>query len=470
MSNPLPSIRLDRLRLQNFRCFREIEITFDPQLTVIVAPNGGGKTAILDSVAICWRLFVDTMLTKAGSTGFDHSDIRLDLSPSQTMEPLLPTSLTASGFLEPDNDSVLDFSLPKEWTRQLNSNQPRAKTSIAEAAVLKQFAERLREELQNEVTSKGGKSPIFPLVAYYGTGRLFGVHKLTQRKKEQANRPTSRYNGYEDCLTSSSRYKFFVDWFERFSRDAQDESTSGKKSHHQPQLKLHAVKSAVDFVLRPSGWHDLRWDFAQGLITADHATHGCLPVDALSDGVRNMIGLVADIAHRAVRLNPQFGADAAKLTPGVVLIDEVDMHLHPEWQQLVLGALQDAFPCIQFIVTTHSPQVLTTVKRENIRILGKNQLGEWEALLPPQEIKGVDSAVALNDVMNVNPIPPVKEAQWLADYTAKIETGSHENEEGSTLRDKLLALYGPTHPVILDIDRLIRFQAFKLRKDSQPKG
>jgi predicted ATP-binding protein involved in virulence len=94
---------------------------------------------------------------------------------------------------------------------------------------------------------------------------------------------------------------------------------------------------------------------------AHHDQHGELSVALLSDGIRNMIGMVADIAFRATKLNPQFGFLAAKETPGVVLIDEVDMHLHPEWQQVVLQSLTTAFPALQFIVTTHSPQVLTTV-------------------------------------------------------------------------------------------------------------
>jgi predicted ATP-binding protein involved in virulence len=136
----------------------------------------------------------------------------------------------------------------------------------------------------------------------------------------------------------------------------------------------------------------------------------------------------------------------------------------------VLGDLMRAFPGTQFIVTTHSPQVLTTVRRENIRILGRNTTGAWEALPPPQEIKGVESAVALNDVMGVNPIPPIDEAKWLVDYTAKIETGTHTDAEGLALREKLVALYGQQHPVLLNADRLIRFQAFKLRKESPSQG
>lgn len=439
--NP-PPIRLTNMQLNNFRCFQNVVISFEQRLTVIVAPNGGGKTAVLDAVSIAWRLFVDTMLTKSGSLGFAHSDIRMELSPSQTMEPLLPTSVMANGVLGPKDTEFIDLNCGSQWKRQLNSNQPRAKTSIADATPLKQFAERLREQLQDEVKKKTTKSPVFPIIAYYGTGRLFGPHKLTKRKKEQANRPTSRYNGYEDCLSSSSRYKFFVDWFERFSREAQQESTLGKNSAHLPKFKLQAVKDAVDYVLKPSGWHSLQWDFAQDVITAQHESHGTLPVDSLSDGIRNMIGLVADIAHRAVRLNPQFNADAAKETPGVVLIDEVDMHLHPEWQQLVLGALTDAFPLIQFIVTTHSPQVLTAVKRESIRILEQDDAGAWSAAMPNEETKGVESSSTLNDVMRVNPVPPVPEAQWLNDYTALIENGNHDTEDGRQLRARLNEHYG----------------------------
>lgn len=106
------------------------------------------------------------------------------------------------------------------------------------------------------------------------------------------------------------------------------------------------------------------------------------------------------------------------------MIDEVDMHLHPEWQQLILGAMTEAFPLIQFMVTTHSPQVLSTVKRENIRILAQDADGLWSADMPDEETKGVESSTAMNDVMGVNQVPPVPEAGWRNDYTALIETAN----------------------------------------------
>lgn len=100
-----------------------------------------------------------------------------------------------------------------------------------------------------------------------------------------------------------------------------------------------------------------------------HETMGVLPLEALSDGTRSVISMAADLAYRMVRLNPDLGARAALETPGIVLIDEVDMHLHPSWQQAVVYDVRKAFPNVQFIVTTHSPQVLSTVPAEAIRIL-----------------------------------------------------------------------------------------------------
>ena len=104
-------------------------------------------------------------------------------------------------------------------------------------------------------------------------------------------------------------------------------------------------------------------------LVARHEQLGAPPVDWLSDGIRNMIGMVADIAFRATKFNGHLGAQAAQETPGLMLIDEVDMHLHPEWQQVVLLNPAQAFPAMQLIVTTHSPQVLSTVSSACVRIL-----------------------------------------------------------------------------------------------------
>lgn len=169
------------------------------------------------------------------------------------------------------------------------------------------------------------------------------------------------------------------------------------------------MSGAVNISLRPSGWKDIAYSLSREELVAHHDQHGELAVELLSDGIRNMIGMVADIAFRATKLNPQLGSDAARKTPGIVLIDEVDMHLHPSWQQVVLQGLLSAFPCMQFIVTTHSPQVLSTVPAQSIRILEQRwneELQTYQPVVvkPEMQAQGIPSAdvLALASGRNLN--------------------------------------------------------------------
>ena len=122
-------------------------------------------------------------------------------------------------------------------------------------------------------------------------------------------------------------------------------------------------------------------------------------------------------------------------------------------------------------MTTHSPQVLTSVDSESIRIIEKEsdpETGRPRFVVKSgfPQTKGVASSDLLTKIMDVNPIPPVEEAEWVRDYTAMIENSVHETAEGQSLRTKLMDFYGPTHSILLDADRLIRFQNFKLRKSA----
>ncbi|TAE90781.1 MAG: ATP-binding protein [Verrucomicrobia bacterium] len=460
MNSNLPTTRLASIELGNFRCFSNLSVSFHERLTVLVAPNGGGKTSILDALAIALWPFPCTMLLKETSPGFDPEDMRRVRSRLGTMQKLSPVSVKAVAYFDGEEN-------PIEWQRFRKSVAKGTRTSRSGAAKLQKFAQKLWYQNVIFTREKSDVIPTYPLMAYYGTGRLWDQSRLTFGKLYRNKPDTGRESGYEDSLSPKSSYKLFVDWFGRFSGEAQGEKDSGIESLHKPSEKLRALTQAVDTLLKPTGWNSLAWDSAEKRPIATHPDHGVLPVDLLSDGLRNTIGLAADIAHRCARINPQFGENAAILTPGIVMIDEVDMHLHPEWQQLVLDALQNAFPLIQFIVTTHSPQVLSTVKRESIRRLFQDGNGEWIAAAPEEETKGIESSTAMNDVMGVNQIPPVPESKWRYDYTALIENGEHQSAEGIELRNKLQNHYGEQHPIIRDFDRLIRFQTFKLKLNNR---
>lgn len=453
MNVPPTPTRIDKLELENFRCFSKLVVDFHQRLTVLVAPNGGGKTALLDAVCYGWQYFLQGIELEQSAKTIRDVDVRKVLRDG-VMAPIKPVSLAGETHV---GGASVHWSVDKGRTAKVN-------TSSRGAEAMRNAGQSLRLASQNYAEGKEAHPPILPVIGYYGTGRLWAKQNLTQTRRKRIKADSSPTSGYDQCLSPSSHFTLFEVWFERYSREAQKENSGEDASAHKPAEKLQAVIQAVDAILKPVNWHSLSFDFVEEAVTAKHPVNGILPVSMLSDGIQIILGLVGDIAHRCVRLNPHLGANAARLTSGIILIDEVDMHLHPAWQQQVLASLTEAFPLIQFIVTTHSPQVLSTVKRENIRMLTQDLDGSWSASLPDDEVKGMESSTALSDVMGVDPIPPVPEAEWLRDYTAHIESGTNESEEGKHLLAKLVGFYGKNHSIILDCDRLIRFQSFKRRK------
>lgn len=453
-----PMLRLDRLSLQNFRCFAECTIDLHPQLTVLVAGNGHGKTAILDAIGIALGLFIDTITNTRQLHGFDRSDVRLIYRENDAMMPVLPTGLEANGFAA---------GQMIRWSRSLNGYGIRARTTTRKAKTLRQLAQQIRDQVEGYIATDDTPIPILPLIAFYGTGRLWSEHRLTEGKKDPDKVGIGRMSGYIDCLSSSSSFKGFVAWYEAQMNAARDPRSSALPGIKRPEKLLAAVREATRVVLAPTQWCDLDWDFEQKLLTVEHPVQGRLPLSVLSDGIRNMIALVADIAYRCASLNPHLGEEAAHQTPGILLIDEVDMHLHPGWQQQVIDLLRQAFPAMQIITSTHSPHVLSTVDRESIRII-RLRSGEGVIEIPEFQTRGIESADILARIMGVDPIPKVQEAQWLSDYRALVQTDSDETDSGYQLWNQIVKHFGSDHPVIQEIETLRRLQDFK-RLHNLPK-
>ncbi len=461
----LPStLRLDRLALRNFRCFGECIVDLHPTLTVLVAENGRGKTAVLDAIGIALGLFVDTIAGRGQSCGFDRTDIRLVAGMDGVMLPSLPVEIAASG--EADGERL-------SWSRAVNSvGKNGVRTANRDAKTIRKAAERIFQRLSGFASGERAQAPPLPLVASYGTGRLWSERRFTKLKRGVDPSAMGRVAGYFDSLSSSSSFRAFTDWYGRTANAARSATAVAYGPSERPEKLLAAVRDATRTVLEPTRWRDIDWEFASndedgqvkapGHLVVEHPDEGRLPLAALSDGVRNMVALVADLAHRCVRLNPHFGEQAAKLTPGILLIDEVDMHLHPRWQQLVVGLLQSAFPAMQMVLSTHSPHVLSTVDVSSIRVI-RLQEGRGVLDTPRFQTKGVQSADVLAAIMSVDPVPQVEEARQMSAYRALVEDGAADTQPARALREKLIAHFGHDHPLVVDCDRLIRFQAFKRR-------
>lgn len=460
-------MRLTQLKLRDYRCFESIDIDFHPEVTVLVAPNGAGKTSILDAIAVAYGPFIGAF-DEATGRHFETRDIRQGAvreTASNEMEyAARGARLAAEGHFPGSLGDLVESGLASTWKRSLSSS-PKAKTTIKDAKKLVDYGKRLQEAARTP-----GIPAVLPLVAYYGTGRLWQQKKLTGTKKRPR---TSRTVGYTDCLDPASSYKSFVEWFRYWSISSKEArikalESGGVSSESEFDRYIKSVSNAVDICLAPAGWRDIDYSLAKEALVAHHPLYGELPVEQLSDGIRNMIGMVADIAFRATKLNGHMGSNAASLTPGIVLIDEVDMHLHPEWQQSVIPALRHAFPGLQFIVTTHSPQVLSTVESACVRIISNERFGEsgqtrTVVATPQWQTRGVASADLLARLMNVNPVPDVPEADWVNQYQALIQENQHDSEIGLSLKSKLVAHFGSEHPLMEDCERLIRLENFKQR-------
>lgn len=454
----MPNLNIQSLKLRDYRCFERIDIDFHPQLTVLVAANGAGKTSILDAVAVAFGPFIGAFDEAVGKH-FEASDIRqYRVRESRTHEMEYAAKgvrLAATGLIPDSFDYLIpDSPAPTEWRRSLTS-PTKSTTTRRGAKELSDYGKRLQEAVRTP-----GSDVLLPLVAYYGTGRLWQQKKLTERKKIER---TSRTVGYADCLDPASSYKAFVAWFRYWNLNAKEariiaQETGRTITATEFDGYIRSVAAAVNTCLEPVGWKDVEYSISRDALVAHHDQHGELPVELLSDGIRNMIGMVADIAFRATKLNGHLGSGAAGETPGIVLIDEVDMHLHPEWQQVVLQKLTKAFPLMQFIVTTHSPQVLSTVRRENIRVIDTGADGSTVAAMPVAATYGEPSGDVMHSVMQVDPQPPVAEKEDLQRLTEWVDQGRYSDQPAVELMVRLTAALGEQHPQLQRLRRSMRRQ------------
>jgi len=414
-------------------------------MTVLVAPNGQGKTAILDALRIALWPFVNAFDVASGTlprSGIELDDVRLVRTRTKrnAMEPQLPSNISARA-----THDGSDLA----WSRQRDKVSARSKTTVREARPLVdmgaklQAAIRIDAEDETELT-KSPNTPL-PIIAYYGTGRLWKQRQLTQKNQSRSDF-FSRTFAYVGCLDTGSNYKYFIDWFyylyaadfEQKAKKVETEGFQGLYDEDYPYEDcMKAIRDAVDKVMEQRlGWKNLSYSPSQKALVMEHDEYGVLKVDQLSDGLRNMIAMTADIAYRCSRLNPQWSRDAAIKTEGIVLIDEIDMHLHPSWQQTILQSFQSAFPEIQFIVTTHSPQVLTTVPRENIRVI------EWiddghRADKPDFSPLAHESGDALAKIMETHREPELALQDSIRNYEQLVRTGKEESDDALELRRKL---------------------------------
>jgi predicted ATP-binding protein involved in virulence len=183
------ALRLDRLSLHNFRCFADCSLDLHQDLTAFVAENGRGKTALLDGIGVALGTFVDAVSGTRQFHGFERADVRLVRSEAGDMTPALPTRFEADGYVAGQQ---------VHWSRSLQKYSLRARSSTKDAKSVIDLAVSMREGLEHSELHNPESEVQLPLVAFYGTGRLWSEHRLTEGKKKYAIDSRSRLSGYAE--------------------------------------------------------------------------------------------------------------------------------------------------------------------------------------------------------------------------------------------------------------------------------
>ncbi len=351
-------MKIKQLKISNFRTFKDISITFpDNNLAVFIGNNGSGKSSLLD----CLAILLNQITTKF---------IRLPNSPPYRNGNFL---LTDNDINNNENDVKIELCVETEvgqfcWSLLKNRFQKSTKKKI-EDKDLDNYVNHYRDQIS---------STELPILIYYRTNRVISSDKYifsTYRR----NYPLSVIATYENAFSTKLRdFDDFVNWF-RLEEDKENELITRERNFNLTNPQLEAVRQSTPLFFEnlhnSSKYTNFRVE--RDLIETQNRflTSGLFiekdgikfQLEQLSDGEKILMMTVCDIARRLAIANPN--KEDVLSGNGVVLLDEIDLHLHPQWQQYVVSAFRKTFPNLQFILTTHSPKVLSQIPQESIFIL-----------------------------------------------------------------------------------------------------
>lgn len=482
------SFRVSNIKLINFKGFKELEISFSKQgPTVLIGNNGSGKSSILEALQKTLS-HISSRLTTRSHNGDQIDELEIN---SQADFASIITSF-----------SISELNIGAEICQSRPLSDNKKKSSFADLNELGNMF-RIANSIDNNFP--------LPLIASYNVER---ANDVTTRDIEKSEEILDSYiwnkaRGYSKSLTGRADFRLFFKWFKEIT-EIENESNlelseikikiAKKEAElNSPLLKsifsqlseanpktlsivdaykneieelkqkiqssssstdnkmLDVVKNAIYSFL--PGFSELK--IQRNPLDLTVKKHGeKLSVLQLSQGEKSLLALVADIARRLTLLNPT--RDNPLEGVGIVVIDEIDLHLHPLWQQNIISRLQETFKNIQFIITTHSPQVCHTISSENIILLKDGR--RYRA---PKGVQGAVSSWVLKNLFEVDERPPQDEyVIALKEYKKFVYSDEYNSPRAQELYNKLREHFGDDYEDLVDLKIHIENKEWEKSLDS----
>ncbi len=348
MIEPLKIYKIKTLKITNFRLIEELEIDFDEDVNVIIANNGAGKTTILDAIATGLGVMVNKF---HNGLPFREQDLRIN--SQNKIENFIRIRLKSTDNL------VWDIS----------KNKTKISTKMKEA-IPERYGDKELISFTDRIidAQDDGEKFVMPLVIYYKTNRAIFNAPMRKRNFKKA---FSRFDALDGVLERDANFHRLFQWFD-LMEDIERREQQIRKDFTFKLTELGEVRKAIESML--PNFKNPRIELKPFKFLIDRIEKDgsiiSFNIEQLSDGYRTILAMVMDISARMSQANPQIGNDSQ----AIILIDELDLHLHPKWQQTILSDLRRIFPNAQFIVTTHSVHVLSSIKKEKLFILKEGKV------------------------------------------------------------------------------------------------
>lgn len=375
-------MKLRELEFTHFKQFVGSKIYLHPQLTVLSGLNGAGKSSVLQAVKIVMSWLV--------------ARIRNENGQGQYIPQMSVTNGEVNGCIKASFGSTDYTVIPNKAKPGLFKDY---KFEIGE---IKEISNSIRQKYQ-----ENQENPI-PVFAFYGVERAVLDIPLRIRMHEY-----TAFDAYDKCLDGAANFRSFFTWF-RSCEDWENEQNARSQGGSNRILHsgLEAFREALAiFMPEYTGIQVSRHPLEMRINKDGHWFN----VEQLSDGEKIYLALIGDLCHRLSLANP---AGNPLEGEGIVLIDEIDLHLHPQWQSEIADRLIRTFPNIQFIVTTHSPHVINSVPTESLRMIS----GTGE-IRTSDYAYGLPSEIIFKDIMGLSHDVPENIESRIRDFYKLISIG-----------------------------------------------